>query len=342
MGDQTTCTTQQNRQNSLVFNIPKVRYTPINPYAFGYTQAQLDMRRKAEILQYNNTSTGKITKKQSWANVIRGSTQRRNFSSYYIKGIQDGTLTPEQICPNDISIPTLTTASDVPGKPMLLYYDASIPLYNYNTENIVYATLNTEEQDKWLIKYDTNVIDDNNQNIFTLSIRQPIDNAVYNYSVTSSIALCIFGYNIAHPGIQDVSGVFNINAPLANFAVSVMYGGQAVTLQNTPIVSFSPGFLQDISGAVSTRLVANAFNGKIYAGNVTFSNIILSTYPGNTYDFFIKYIPSYTISNIDDFNVVVETNVSVGSVKKVENGMRFNTTPSVDTITTFGLQGYIP
>lgn len=342
MGDQNICTTEQNRRNSVVFNIPKVRYTPINPYAFGYTQAQLDMRRKAEILQYNNTSTGKITKKQSWANVIKGSTQRRNFSSYYIKSIQDGTLTPEQICPNDISIPTLTTASDVPGKPMLLYYDATIPLYNYTTQQIVYAKQNNEEQDKWLIKYDTNVIDDNNQNIFTLSIRQPIDNAVYNYSVTSSISLYISGSNLAHPGIPDVSGVFNINAPLANFAVSVMYGGQAVTLQNTPTVSFSPRFLQDVSGAVSTRTVANAFNGKIYIGNITFSNIILSTYPGNTYDFFIRYIPGYTTSNIDNFNVVIETNVSSDSIKKTENGLRFNTSPSVDTITTFGLHGYIP
>ena len=339
MGDQTTCTTQQNRRNSLVFNIPKVRYNPINPYEFGYTQAQLDMRRKAEILQYNNTSTGKITKKQGWVNIVNGSTQRRNFSSYYIKGIQDGTLTPEQICPNDISIPTLTTASDVPGKPMLLYYDASIPLYNYKTQQIVYAKENSEEQDKWLIKYDTNVIDDNNQNIFTLSIRPSIDNPVYNYSVTSSIALYIYGSNLAHPGVPDVSGTFNINAPLANFALSVMYGGQSVNLQNTPTVSFSPGFLQDVSGAVSTRTVANAFNGKIYIGNITFSNIILSTYPGNTYDFFIRYIPSYTTSNIDNFNVVIETNVSSDSIKKTENGLRFNTPPSVDTITTFGLTG---
>jgi hypothetical protein len=341
MSDPTTCTTQQNRRNSLVFNIHKVRYNPINPYEFGYTQAQLDMRRKAEILQYNNTSTGKITKKQSWVNLVNGSTQRRQFSSYYIKGIQDGTLTPEQICPNDISIPTLTTASDVPGKPMLLYYDVSIPLYNYKTQQIVYAKENSEEQDKWLIKYDTNVIDNNNQNIFTLSIRPPIDNPVYNYSVTSSIGLYIYGSNIANPG-PDVSGVFNINAPLANFALSVIYGGQTVTLQNTPTVSFSSRFLQDISGAVSTRTVANAFNGKIYIGNITFSNIILSTYPGNTYDFFIRYIPSYTTSNIDNFNVVIETNVSADSVKKVENGLRFYTNPSGDPITTFGLQGYIP
>ena len=85
MTDKTVCTTAQNYRNSLVFNVPGTRYTPINPYSLGYTQAQLDMRRKAEILQYNKSSNGKSSKKQKFVTAVKGSLQRRTFSSYYLK-----------------------------------------------------------------------------------------------------------------------------------------------------------------------------------------------------------------------------------------------------------------
>lgn len=81
-------TLNQNRKNGLIFNNPKIRYTPVNPYELGFTQKQLDMRRKAEILQYNKTSNGKLTKKQSWVNLVKGSTQRKQYSSYYIRQLQ--------------------------------------------------------------------------------------------------------------------------------------------------------------------------------------------------------------------------------------------------------------
>ena len=156
MGDLTICTTYKNYQKSLVFNVPGTRYTPINPYSLGYTKAQLDMRRKAEILQYNNVSNKKTTKKEAFAAVVRGASQRKNYSSYYLRGLQEGTLTPEQMCPNDISIPTLTTASDVPGPPMLLNYDSTIPLYKYISQQNAYGTQNTNKKYMWLTNYNTN------------------------------------------------------------------------------------------------------------------------------------------------------------------------------------------
>ena len=53
-----------NQRNQLSLLIPPpIRYNPISPYPAN-TQAELDMRRKAEILQFNKNSTqkGKITK----------------------------------------------------------------------------------------------------------------------------------------------------------------------------------------------------------------------------------------------------------------------------------------
>jgi len=331
----TVCTTEQNRKNSLVFNVPGTRYTPINPYSLGYTQTQLDMRRKAEILQYANTSNGKSSKKQKYVTVVKGSLQRRTFSSYYLKAIQDGT---EQLCPSDILIPTLTTASDVPGPAMYLQYDPSVPLYNYNSNQEAYGIKNIQGGAMWLINYDTDILDDNNPQIFTLNIQPSIDSNNYQFSFTTSVSLYISGYNTAHPG-ADVSGAFQINIPTPNLSLTVMYGGQPVQLSRNPVITYSPGFLLDVSGYVLTRATANQFSGDIYMGDITFSNILLSTYSKNTFNFYVQYIPSYTTEYIDNFFLKLKTNRTTNSAKLVESGLKFLTPASTDPITSFGLTG---
>jgi hypothetical protein len=336
MTDNTVCTTARNARNALIFNTPGIRYTPINPYSLGYTQAQLDMRRKAEILQYNKTSNGKSTKKQNFVTAVKGSLQRRTFSSYYLKAIQDGA---EQICPSDIYIPKLTTASDVPGPPMYLFYDPSVVLYNYNTQQQASGTQNTTNNIMWLTNYDTNVIDETyNPKIVTLNIQPGIDSYNYNFSFTTSVSFSILGYNTAHPG-TDISGVFKINIPKQNLDLNVIYGGQSVPLIQKPTITYSPGFVTDISGYVLTRTVANQFSGDIFIGNITFSNILLNSNPKNTYDFVIEYIPSYTTEYIDNFSLNIKTNRSLNSAKMVETGLKFSYNPSIDPIVTFNLSG---
>ncbi len=333
MTDNTVCTTVTNIRKSLVFNVPGTRYTPINPYSLGYTQAQLDMRRKVEILKYNKTSNGKASKKQKFVTAVKGSLQRRTFSTYYLKAVQDGL---EELCPDDSLIPTLTTASDVPGPPMYLNYDPTIPLYNYNSQQQSYGTQNTQNEYIWLTNYDTDIID--NSQIFTLNIQKGIDSNNYNFSFTTSVSLSISGYNEAHPS-SDVSGIFKFSIPPQNLSLTVMYGGQPVSLTSSPTITYSPQFLTDVSGYVLTRTIANQFSGDIYMGNITFSNIKLSTYSKNTYDFYVEYIPSYTIEYIDNFSLNLKTNRSSNSAKLVESGLKFLTSASTDSITTFGLSG---
>ena len=333
MSDNTVCTTATNNRNSLIFNVPGIRYTPINPYSLGYTQAQLDMRRKAEILQYNKTSNGKASKKQKFVTAVKGSLQRRTFSSYYLKAVRDGT---EQLCPDDILTPTLTTASDVPGPPMYLNYDPTIPLYNYNSQQQANGTQNMENEEMWLINYDTDILD---PQLFTLNIQKGIDSNNYNFYFTTSVSLSISGYNDDTHSGPDVSGIFQINIPPQNLSLTILYGGQPVSLSNSPTITYSPRFLTDVSGYVLTRAIANQFSGDIYMGNITFSNIQLSTYSKNTYDFYVEYIPSYNINNIDNFNLKLKTNRSSNSAKVVELGLKFLTPASTDSITTFGLSG---
>lgn len=60
----------------MVFNVPPPRYNPISPYDGTYSQYQLDMRRKAEILKYSNNAssskTNNLSKAQRWAQIVNG------------------------------------------------------------------------------------------------------------------------------------------------------------------------------------------------------------------------------------------------------------------------------
>ncbi len=85
-----------------------------NPYENGYTQQELDMRRKAEILKYSNASssgkTNNDTKAQSYARASR--------SRQCVQTVQGPSC-------------SLSTNSGIPGPAFLMCYDPSIPLYNY-------------------------------------------------------------------------------------------------------------------------------------------------------------------------------------------------------------------
>ena len=323
----------QNRKNGLIFNIPKIRFTPVNPYALGFTQQQLDMRRKAEILQYNKTSNGKITKKQSWVNLVRGYTQRKQYSSYYIRQLNEGTLNPDETCPNDKYIPSSSKNAGVPGPAVTLFLDPSVPLYNYNTMQNSYGTENNDEQTeaKWLVNYDTDVTDNNVQNVFTMNIHQSIDSSVYIFSFTTSLGLYISGNTLL------ADGTFKMSIPRNNLSLVVTYGGQTVPLPYAPTVTYSANFLQGISGEIVSNPAT--FEGKVYMGNVTFSNIWLNSSPNTTYDFFIDYIPSYTTNNIDNAAVYIITNFRSDSGKIQEAQLTFTSAASIDPINTFSLSG---
>ena len=126
-----TCEKNQKiKREKALLNIPLNRVTPVSPYP-TYTRFQLDMRRKVEILKYENNATNSktnnLTKKQQWSMLVNGNT--KNGSQASLLQVQKG-ITPIP-CPQDELLPTLTTACDVPGKVIVLQLDPNIPLYNY-------------------------------------------------------------------------------------------------------------------------------------------------------------------------------------------------------------------
>ena len=104
------------------------------------TQQDLDMRRKAEILQYKNNNSN-MSKKQLWARTIKGHGPSGNRT--WATQSADGTYTNPNIdnlkpsgaftlrCPGRPNNCAPTSNSDVPGKQMILCMRPDVPLTNY-------------------------------------------------------------------------------------------------------------------------------------------------------------------------------------------------------------------
>ena len=120
-----------------------------------FTPEQLQMRRKAEVLQYydNKVNMQKSTKAQQWSYIATGAsspnnsyaTQTVNYTNPNTTGLPNTNrailLTGK--CTNQalraLSFPTY--CSDVPGKPMLLTFDPRVPLVRYR-RIYTYPTVN--------------------------------------------------------------------------------------------------------------------------------------------------------------------------------------------------------
>jgi hypothetical protein len=124
------------RAQTFLNNVPPVRYLPINPYPAS-TKMQLDMRRKCEIFKYAGSGgtqqTNSLSKKQQFANLVTNAGTRTLVDiSGGVKQINAGPRGTQYTCTQDRTLPTLTTACNVPGPVQILTYDPSVNLYNYS------------------------------------------------------------------------------------------------------------------------------------------------------------------------------------------------------------------
>ena len=100
-----------------------------SPYEIGFTQEQLNMRRKVEILKYNATKSSSQT---------NAPTRKQVFSKII--------TTNYRPCPVEtITKPISTTASNIPGRPMYLFEDPNVLLYNYRNVTINRISGNTNK-----------------------------------------------------------------------------------------------------------------------------------------------------------------------------------------------------
>jgi hypothetical protein len=299
------------RRRRLALNIPPARFNVISPYiGTNYTQFDLDMRRKAEILKYSSnkmsTQTNSLTKKQRWSQISRG-----NFTQPSISVVDpSSTDLTGAICPDDDMIPMSTHKSGVPGRQMFLYLNKSIPLYNYATANRTYPFNIQTDYQFWRIatKEDALLPHNNEKEFFTLSINNNIDQPFYVYSVTFPVGLLVTGTILQNniPKTQPVTlSIFSITA-------TIYYSNKTVRTINVPVTLQTLVF--NVAGKTGT------FSAVQYVGNITMSSIRLTTEPGYIYDFKLMFrinitgggsnyfsnIQSFAYANLSSLNNIIQ------------------------------------
>jgi len=324
-------------QNSLLIkkrfqlnNIPPQRYNNLTntPYN-NYTQYQIDMRRKAEILKYtaskSGTKTNDLTKRQLWAQLVSGSNQRRSLSSSFIQEnafSQTDTSIFVQTCPSGTIIQTPSYASDVPGSIVSLFLDPTIPLYNYATGQDAYAFTNVEiNSEPFSYTYSTNqklyYINDIPQNSILLASVNIRNIKTMTYSFTIKLPLSMYIRAEVNPNINNNITPFNQrinvrmyveNNKVFPFSCNVIFLNTNLTILYDLDISKLVNYTEfDISMIPNyTDPNNNSFYGNQYVGTITISNFRViypnSNSPQNGLDVQNGYIYDISLNILDNLN----------------------------------------
>ena len=354
------------RKRQQLFTMPSFRATVVSPYP-AYTQQQLDMRRKAEILQYSNnrlnTRTNNLTKKEKYAQIISGKYQPKSYTTTYtetitykydkIRNKNDVVIerTPvysNQECPLDDLIPTPTSSSDVPGPIMNLYKDNNIPLYNYvnSTNNNIYAITDALDTDLWKVQnisndtfalrsikttelgtYETTATDTTLASVY---ITDKILDSRTTFEFQIPIGFYFYGIYKDNADPVEVTNI-HLTVPSNGFNPQVIFAENPV--QTNRSVTFHTDSTNIIDMSFNVPNTGENFSGSLYAGMLKISNLDLLTEPGYIYDLNIiteidlKQDVLNTLSTNYDFYYGLSYNITEPN-KKVENGCTISTSYS--------------
>lgn len=301
------------RRKMQLLNMPPTRYTPVSPYP-TFTQFQLNMRRKVEILKYSasntNSKTNNFTKSERWKQLVSGNYQRRTIPQYDITKSTNNNNVID--CSGNDSIPMPTSASGVPGPTIYLYEDPTVPLYNYNVVRS-YSILDDKNEAKW----NTNAYNDitfksGNENLLTLlGIRQYIERPIHKFNIQTSVGIYVSGI------VNTINYSSPISFSIIDIKCNVYYNGALIT---SPVVTYDGLLTQltlNISGSQSGQ-----FNATLHVGNIIIDNytdkFTLNTVNNMVYDikliFTVRQNPgsesSFTITNLGAFCNLSQSNLN--------------------------------
>lgn len=253
------CTILEQRRQLAVLRKPANRYEGKlndNPYEKGFTKEQLDMRRKAEILQYRKSASqvsGQMTKRGRFAKL------------FTIPGNNN-------ICPLELYLPTPTSSSNVPGPITTLQYDESVPLYNYASDIDNYANLNPDANSAFEVYSENNILvtNDSNTTIASIIINNPT-NSTRTFTITVPVGVYISA---------DVSGNDIYEGIYRNASVTfgIYYNGTLVPGTNSTSTAFS-----NKSVRIRSNTNRAIISGALYVGCSTIS-ATLDTQKGFVYE----------------------------------------------------------
>lgn len=309
MRTDTTCDviTQLRKSRQAVTKPVRMDILASSPYP-TYTQEELNMRRKAEILQYNSnyqsTKQNGTTRSQRYSQIVNGTYQNTSQDGIVKRTVTNGVIVGNS-CPVSI-VSTPTTSSDVPGKVQLLYLDPSIPLYNYTTDR-TYNVNETIDNSKWNVtfEYDVKCDIENASEVYVASIyiRDGIDSPDYTFSLTIPVTIQLGGTNNELTDYdldfsRNVVDVYIKSATCMVYYNDYSLNNASVVRQVTPTTYL--GNLRDVS-LNTLDSASSSFSARVFIGHVIFSNISLYTTSGYSYDFKIKMNGALNVNDTSYF-----------------------------------------
>jgi len=274
-----------NKMRQMIYNINTNRFTTQSPYVQNaqgqlvYTQDQLDMRRKAEILQYassnQNSKQNGTTQKQKWAQTVRNTS-----------------ISSNRACPNTDLMPMPTSSSGIPGQIRYLIRDTTVPLYNYKQNTDPYAVTTVEDNALWKSFSNNNILcqNDVSTKLFSLYITNKIEDKQNSFTFSTPYAFYVQGTTTTSNNssrIKDIS--LNINSVEA----TILYNNIATNIA-TVVSTTNNSVLYDIS---MNTIQNKSYSFYCYAGILTIAIPVLYTEPGYVYDVNLSFNMTLTPPN---------------------------------------------
>lgn len=279
-----SCTNQRKQRSRFFYHEAgdsSSRLNIISPYTYEnnnqlvYTQNDFDMRRKAEILKYNNNSNLNNNNKQKYSFLSKKTTKTKK-------------------CP-DSNKAKPSSSSDVPGKIVQLSENTEVPLYKYKDISKQF-TFSNIPFDNFKRIFDTfpffNIFNTNNGNvnIMDIIILNPDNN---QFKFNFSVPVCI-QFEADFEAIQDLNtDIATAQVAIFSSLLQVFYSDTLIREDNIEYRS-NPEISSDI--VKSTFSISLDFqtsvNGKIrfsqYVGNIILNNVTLQTISQYVYTILLK------------------------------------------------------
>ena len=306
-----TCTNQRRQRQRFFLHEAgsETRYDITSPYMYDssgvliYTPRDLDMRRKTEILRYQN-STNNASKKSKFA---------------YLSSVSN---TMSRACPRSLT-PTSTTACDVPGPPIMLYYDPTVPLYNYqNAQTITFQDI---PYDDFKRLYDIfpiyNITNDNgSENTLTDIIILNPDSNNFTFGFTIPVSLT---YNAYFDSTVIANKINSAQLFIQSAKMDVYYSTTLVASQNaryneTPRYS-TDLYVSTVNMSIDVRnSVSDTVNVTQFVGTIYIPPIQLQTVTQYVYTFVVSVNMGYSEYSTDPSGNAYRSNVNGGNVTNVD------------------------
>ena len=295
-----SCTNQRKQRARFFYHLAgdaASRFNVVSPYIYEtsleeklvYSQEDLNMRRKVEVLKYSTKDYNK-QKKQNYSFLAKKHTKARP-------------------CPSSNNAKP-SSSSGVPGPIIPLFENPNIPLYNYKDASKQFTFQNIPF-DEFKRIFDTfpfyNIDGFNNTyvNLMDIVILNP-DNNQFQFDFSIPISL---EYSANFNGIGSIADVTACQIAVFNSVLDIMYSDTLISSNN--ITYRSPGNGLDSDIVSSTRSIsldlAESTVGQIkvrqYIGNLILKNVTIQTVTQYVYTMFLKINTNYAEYSGDNDNV---------------------------------------